>query len=56
MAATSPSRSRLIGTDGGEISVSPAAAADRKTTTVDVRTFTSAGAAADRAFHLTASC
>jgi len=42
------------GTAGGEISVVPAVADGN--TTVDVRTFNSAGAAADRAFHLSANC
>ncbi len=42
------------GTAGGEISVVPAVA--EGTTTVDVHTFNSAGAAAERAFHLSAHC
>ena len=42
------------GTVGGEISVVPAVA--EGTTTVDVRTFNSAGTAAERAFHLSANC
>jgi hypothetical protein len=42
------------GTVGGEISVVPAVADGN--TTVDVRTFNSAGAAFDRAFHLSANC
>lgn len=44
----------LGGTDGGEISVVPAVAGGN--TTVDVRTFNSAGAATDRSFHLSANC
>lgn len=44
----------IRGTAGGEISVVPAVAAGN--TTVDVRTFNSAGVAADRAFHLSANC
>ena len=48
--------SAVIGTEGGQVSVVPAAAADRKTTVVDVRTFSATGTAADRGFHLAASC
>ncbi len=46
----------ITGTSPGQIAVVPTVAADKKTTTVDVRTFDGAGAAADRAFHLTAAC
>lgn len=48
--------STLVGTAPGEITVNPNLAADRQTTTVDVRTFDSAGTPADHAFHLSASC
>lgn len=55
----------LTGTNGGEISVTPAVAADKKSTSVDVRTFdltvggtppTIARNPADRGFHLSADC
>lgn len=55
----------ITGTTGGEISVTPAVAADKKSTSVDVRTFdltvggtppTIARNPADRGFHLSASC
>ncbi len=45
----------LSGTDFGEITATPAAVAGGNTT-VTVRTANSAGAAADRAFHLSANC
>lgn len=46
----------VTGTSPGQVTVSPAVAADKKTTAVDVRTFDGAGAVADRGFHLTAVC
>ncbi len=46
----------ITGTSAGQIAVEPTVAADKKTTTVDVRTFDAAGAAADRGFHLAAAC
>jgi hypothetical protein len=46
----------VTGTAPGIVTVTPAVAADKATTTVDVRTFDGAGAAADRPFHLSASC
>jgi len=45
----------LTGTDAGQITVTPAAVASG-TTTVTVRTFDGDGVAADRPFHLVASC
>lgn len=46
----------ITGTGAGQVSVTPTLAGDAKTTSVDVRTFDGAGAAADRGFHLSASC
>jgi hypothetical protein len=46
----------ITGADPGSVTVTPDVAADKKTTAVTVRTFTPAGAAADRAFHLVGSC
>ena len=46
----------VTGTAAGQAAVTPTVAADKKTTTVDVRTFDGGGAAADRGFHLTAIC
>ncbi|MGH2839676.1 MAG: hypothetical protein ACRDKY_02485 [Solirubrobacteraceae bacterium] len=46
----------VTGTSAGQATVTPAVAADKKTTTVDVRTFDGGGAADDRGFHLTAVC
>jgi len=46
----------VIGTTPGQVTATPTVAADKKTTTVDVRTFSGVGVAADRGFHLTASC
>ena len=46
----------ITGTAAGQASVSPTVAADKKSTTVDVRTFSGTGVAADRGFHLSASC
>lgn len=45
----------ITGATPGEITATPAAVADG-VTTVTVRTFNSAGTAADRAFHLSANC
>jgi hypothetical protein len=44
----------VTGTDPGQVTVTPAVAGG--TTTVDVRTFDGTGAAADRGFHLSATC
>lgn len=44
------------GTAPGQIAVTPTVAADKKTTTVGVRTFDGSGAVADRGYHLLASC
>ena len=44
------------GTAAAQITTTPAVAADKKTTTVDVRTFDGSGTAADRGFHLHAGC
>jgi len=44
----------ITGTTPGEVTVTPTLAAGN--TTVEVRTFNSAGTAADRGFHLTANC
>jgi hypothetical protein len=44
----------IIGTTPGEVTVTPTVAAGN--TSVEVRTFNSAGGAADRAFHLVANC
>lgn len=44
------------GTAPAQITTTPAVAADKKTTTVDVRTFDGSGTAADRGFHLHATC
>jgi hypothetical protein len=46
----------LVGTSAGQITADPTLATDKKTTTIDVRTFDAAGAAADRAFHLSFTC
>jgi hypothetical protein len=47
----------VTGTSPGQVTVTPAVAADKRTTTVDVRTFAvDTGASADRAFHLVANC
>jgi hypothetical protein len=46
----------ITGATPGEVTVTPTVAADKKTTTVEVRTFNSAGTAADRALHLSANC
>jgi hypothetical protein len=46
----------ITGTDPGQVAVTPVVAADKKTTTVDVRTFDGSGAVADRGFHLHANC
>ena len=46
----------ITGTAAGQAAVTPTVAADKKTTTVDVRTFDGSGTAADRGFHLLASC
>lgn len=46
----------VIGTTPGQIAANPSLAADKKTTTVDVRTFSGAGAPEDHAFHLSLDC
>ena len=46
----------VTGTDAGHATVTPTVAADQKTTTVDVRTFNGGGTAADRGFHVVATC
>jgi hypothetical protein len=46
----------ITGTAAGQVTVTPALSADKKTTAVDVRTFSGTGVAADRGFHLSASC
>jgi hypothetical protein len=47
----------LIGTTPGQITTNPALAADKATTTIDVRTFDAAGATpTDHAFHLSLDC
>ena len=46
----------VTGTDPGQVTVTPAVAADKATTAVDVRTFNGAGVATDRGFHLSANC
>ena len=46
----------VTGTDPGLVTVVPTIAADKKTTTVDVRTFDPAGAVTDLGFHLHADC
>lgn len=46
----------VTGTTAGQVTVTPTVAADKKTTAVDVRTFSGAGLASDRAFHVTAVC
>ena len=46
----------VTGTDAGQATVTPTVAADKKTTTVDVRTFNGGGIAADRGFHVVATC
>ena len=54
--ATCALAATITGTAAGQTAVTPTVAADKKTTTVDVRTFDGSGAAADRGFHLLASC
>ena len=44
----------LVGTTPGQISANPSVAGGN--TTVDVRTFDTVGAAADRAFHVSLDC
>ncbi len=46
----------ITGTDPGQVAVTPVVAADKKTTTVDVRTFDGSGAVAARGFHMHANC
>jgi hypothetical protein len=46
----------ITGTDPGQITVTPTVAANKSTTSVDVRTFNGAGTATDRPFHLSANC
>ncbi len=46
----------VTGTDPGVVTTTPVVAGDKKTTTVDVRTFDPTGAAADRGFHMHAAC
>jgi len=46
----------ITGTMPGQVTVTPTVAADKKLTAVDVRTFDGGGAAANRGFHLTATC
>jgi len=46
----------VTGADAGLVTVTPAVAADKKTTAVDVRTFSVAGVATDRGFHLAGNC
>ena len=46
----------ITGTAAGQVTVTPTVAADKSTTTVDVRTFDGTGTAADRGFHLSANC
>ncbi|MGI8730192.1 MAG: hypothetical protein ACR2LK_09425 [Solirubrobacteraceae bacterium] len=47
----------VTGAQSGQVTVTPAVAPDKKTTTVDVRTFDGvAGTPADRGFHLHATC
>jgi hypothetical protein len=46
----------VTGIEPGQVTVTPAVAADKSTTAVDVRTFDGAGVAADRGFHLSATC
>ena len=46
----------ITGTAPGQVAVNPTVAADRSTTSVEVRTFNGAGAAADRGFHLSGNC
>lgn len=46
----------ITGAAPGQVTVTPAVAADGKTTTVAVHTFNGAGADANRGFHLTAIC
>jgi hypothetical protein len=46
----------VIGTTPGQVTVTPAVAADKTTTTVDVRTFDGGGAPEDHGFHLTSIC
>jgi hypothetical protein len=51
-----PLRATVTGTAPGVVTVTPALASDKKTTTVDVRTFDLDGTAADHGFHLAAAC
>ena len=46
----------VTGTEAGYATVTPTVAADKKTTSVDVRTFDGTGAPADRGFHLHGIC
>jgi len=46
----------VTGTAAGQVTVTPTVAASKQTTAVDVRTFDGDGLAADRGFHLTATC
>jgi hypothetical protein len=54
--AACPLRATVIGTAPGVVTVTPALAADKQTTTVDVRTFDMDGTPADHGFHLSATC
>ena len=51
-----PLSATITGTEPGFVSVTPGVAADKKTSTVDVRTFDVTGGDADRGFHLHAVC
>lgn len=46
----------VTGTDPGQVTVTPSVAADKGTTTADVRTFAGDGTVADRGFHIHATC
>jgi hypothetical protein len=46
----------ITGPTAGMITVSPTVAANKETTTVEVRTFNVAGTLTDRAYHLSATC
>jgi hypothetical protein len=46
----------VTGTEAGYATVTPTVAADKQTTSVDVRTFDGAGAPADRGFHVHGIC
>ena len=46
----------LIGTGPGQISVTPTVAANKTTTSVEVRTFNATGMPDNRAFHVSANC